>query len=183
MVGQLPTYRADFNNFIYGDQANQNVTFSNFERFDITTGSGDDQIGTAQFSGNDVVNLGAGNDRALTGDGDDEANGGAGNDNIDVGTGDDTADGGADTDRISANLSAAVSSIVWILRAISMQARSAASPISNISAPSAPAAAMTRSSPGREISTKRSISEPATTRSPCRWAATASTARAAPTTI
>ena len=103
------------NNFAYGDNSTQNVIFTAFERFVITTGSGDDDIGTAQFSGNDIVNLGAGNDRAETGVGDDEANGGAGNDNINVGTGNDTADGGADTDRISANLSAAVSSIVWIL--------------------------------------------------------------------
>ena len=94
----------------------QNVGFGQFERFEITTGSGNDDISTDVFgNGNDIVNLGAGNDFARTGLGDDEANGGAGNDDINVGTGDDTADGGADTDRISANLSAAVSSIVWIL--------------------------------------------------------------------
>ena len=133
------------NNAGYGDLSTRNVGFSAFERFEIFTGSGNDTIGTGVFgNGNDIVDLGAGNDYAETGVGDDDVDGGAGNDLIDVGTGDDSADGGADIDRISANMSAAASDIFWSSsRPTSIRARSAASPISNISAWSAPATAMT----------------------------------------
>ena len=99
----------------YGNGVDRNVVFAAFEMFAITTGSGNDVISTADFSGDDTVNLGGGNDIAATGAGNDFVDGGAGNDDINVGTGSDTADGGADTDRISADLSAAVSSIAWVL--------------------------------------------------------------------
>src|SRR6185503_6974641 len=90
------------NNAGYGDLSTQNVGFSAFERFVVLTGSGNDTIGTAAFgNGNDIVNVGAGNDQVETGVGDDAVTGGSGNDLIDVGTGDDTADGGGDNDRIS----------------------------------------------------------------------------------
>jgi Ca2+-binding RTX toxin-like protein len=45
-----------------------------------------------------AVEVGAGNDRAVTGDGTDTLGGGAGNDELDAGAGPDTLDGGADTD-------------------------------------------------------------------------------------
>ena len=69
------------------------VTFSNIERFNVSTGSSDDTIRTfvrnsfsdsIVTSGNDLINGGAGNDRLA---------GGGGNDFIRGGTGDDILDG------------------------------------------------------------------------------------------
>ncbi|RYF92073.1 MAG: calcium-binding protein, partial [Caulobacteraceae bacterium] len=68
------------------------VTFSNIERFNVTTGSGDDTIRTfvrnsfsdsIVTSGADVVSSGAGNDRVAGGGGNDFLRGGAGDDVID----------------------------------------------------------------------------------------------------
>lgn len=68
------------------------LTFSNFETFDIETGSGDDVVrtffrpdgdGGAVISGNDTIRLNAGDDIAAGGAGDDRIYGGEGNDTID----------------------------------------------------------------------------------------------------
>lgn len=68
------------------------VTFSNIERFNVSTGSGDDTIRTfvrnsfndsIVTSGNDLINGGAGNDRLAGGGGNDFIRGGAGNDILD----------------------------------------------------------------------------------------------------
>ncbi|WGM38522.1 hypothetical protein [Caulobacter sp. NIBR1757] len=68
------------------------VTFSNIERFNISTGSGDDTIRTfvrnsfsdsIVTSGNDLINGGAGNDRLAGGGGNDFIRGGAGDDILD----------------------------------------------------------------------------------------------------
>ncbi len=68
------------------------VTFSGIERFNISTGSGDDTIRTfvrnsfndsIVTSGNDLINGGAGNDRLAGGGGNDFIRGGVGNDILD----------------------------------------------------------------------------------------------------
>ncbi len=68
------------------------VTFSNIERFNVSTGSGDDTIRTfvrnsfsnsIVTSGNDLINGGAGNDRLAGGGGNDFIRGGAGDDILD----------------------------------------------------------------------------------------------------
>jgi Ca2+-binding RTX toxin-like protein len=61
-----------------GSTNDRTVSFEGFERFEVTTGSGDDDITTA--AGNDVISTGAGNDIL---------NGGAGADTMVGGTGDD----------------------------------------------------------------------------------------------
>ncbi|HEX9933311.1 MAG TPA: hypothetical protein VGB08_10765, partial [Allosphingosinicella sp.] len=64
---------------------NPAVTYSSIERFDITTGGGNDNIRTA--SGDDIVRTGAGNDF------------------VNFGSGSDSGDGGTDNDGFSADLS------------------------------------------------------------------------------
>jgi Ca2+-binding RTX toxin-like protein len=73
----------------------RSVAFSSIERFNITTGAGNDVIRTG--NGNDVVASGAGDDF------------------VDVGSGIDRADGGAGIDGISADLSALTMPIPWNL--------------------------------------------------------------------
>ena len=73
----------------------RSVQFSMIERFEITTGSG-----------NDIITIGNGNDIVSTGDG---------NDIVDVGSGDDRADGGAGEDRISADFGAATTPVIYNL--------------------------------------------------------------------
>ena len=71
------------------------LSYSSIEKFNIKTGSGNDNITTA--TGDDVVSTGAGNDF------------------VNVSSGNDTADGGADIDGISADLSALTTAIIWNL--------------------------------------------------------------------
>lgn len=71
--------------------ASRMVSYSQIERFNITTGSGADDI--------------------VTGNGNDEVSTGAGDDRVDVRGGVNIADGGADIDAISADLSAMVAGV------------------------------------------------------------------------
>jgi Ca2+-binding RTX toxin-like protein len=68
-------------------QNDRSVGYNGIERFEITTGIGNDRITTA--TGDDIVRTGAGNDMV---------NGAAGNDYIDPGTGDDMVNGGDGND-------------------------------------------------------------------------------------
>jgi Ca2+-binding RTX toxin-like protein len=71
-----------------------NLILSNFEQFDLTLASGNDNITLA--AGNDVVSAGLGNDIV---------NGGAGNDTLEGGWGGDRLDGGDGDDRLYADAS------------------------------------------------------------------------------
>ena len=71
----------------YNSTDGGNVFYKSVERFDITTGSGDDNILTAD--GNDQIHTGAGNDTISSG---------GGNDILDGGTGADAMTGGAGND-------------------------------------------------------------------------------------
>jgi serralysin len=73
------------------------VTFAGIERFDVTTGSGNDTINTG--AGDDIVHLGAGDDF------------------VNVGSGNNSADGGSGTDGVSADMQAATTAIAWDLSA------------------------------------------------------------------
>ena len=73
----------------YGSDG-RSVTYTSANRFDVTSGSGNDTIATA--GGADRVNAGAGNDTVSTGDGADIIISGAGNDSYNGGNGRDTLD-------------------------------------------------------------------------------------------
>jgi len=72
-------------------------TFTNFEKFWVSAGSGDDTITTG--NADDYIIAGAGTDVVSAGDGNNTIYGGAGNDNLTAGTGNDSiaGDGGNDT--------------------------------------------------------------------------------------
>jgi serralysin len=72
---------------IITDFSNTSVTYSNIERFNVTTGSGNDTI--ALLGGNDILNGGGGSDTL---------DGGAGNDTVAGGLGNDTMVGGLGND-------------------------------------------------------------------------------------
>ncbi|AFY44861.1 calcium-binding protein [Nostoc sp. PCC 7107] len=72
--------------------------YSNIEQFNITTGSGNDELIGGVF--NDILNGGAGNDVISGGGGNDVLNGGAGDDIITKGAGADTVDGGTGIDTL-----------------------------------------------------------------------------------
>jgi VCBS repeat-containing protein len=84
-------------NGAFTDYSGRSVSYTSFENFHITSGSGADNFTTA--SGNDIVGLGLGDDV------------------VNVGSGDDIGDGGAGSDGISADLSAAAAAISWDLQA------------------------------------------------------------------
>ena len=73
----------------FANQSGDVVEFTNFERFEIATGSGNDSIDLFNGSGNDVISLGDGQDFAASGAGDDILDGGAGADTMIGGTGND----------------------------------------------------------------------------------------------
>ncbi len=83
------------------------VSFSNIEAFNVTTGSGNDNLTGGGLddtitggAGNDTINGLAGNDRLIGGDGNDTISGGEGNDAINGGIGDDTINAGTGTDTV-----------------------------------------------------------------------------------
>jgi len=69
-----------------GDGGTRRVDFNNIDRFDVRTGSGDDNIvlGTQSLITNDIVSLGGGNDVVDFGRGLDQGDGGAGIDGLAV---------------------------------------------------------------------------------------------------
>ena len=73
-------------------------TFKDFERFLITTGSGDDVINTTAFNFDDWLSLGDGKNWAATGGGNDKVTSGGDDDTIDVAQGNDVVDSGAGND-------------------------------------------------------------------------------------
>jgi Ca2+-binding RTX toxin-like protein len=78
------------------DDAGRSVSFGGIDKFDVTTGSFDDDLRTGD--GDDRLVLGAGNDLGDAGGGNDQVEGGAGNDTLLGGAGDDRLDGGAGAD-------------------------------------------------------------------------------------
>jgi Ca2+-binding RTX toxin-like protein len=78
-----------------GDGGSRRVDFFNFDRFDVRTGSGNDNIvlGTGSLVTNDIVSLGSGDDA------------------VDFGRGIDRGDGGAGVDSLAADLSLAAAHI------------------------------------------------------------------------
>jgi Ca2+-binding RTX toxin-like protein len=83
-------------------------TFTNFEKFWVSAGSGDDTITTTNAddyiiagSGSDVVSAGDGNNTIFGGAGNDNLTAGAGNDGIAGNAGNDTVAGGGGIDSIS----------------------------------------------------------------------------------
>jgi len=99
----------------FTDNATRTASYGGIERFEITTGTGNDDI--ISGAADDIVSVGDGNDEVHSSGGDDQVFGQGGDDLIDVGTGDDSADGGTGIDGIIADMSAAVSAISWNLNA------------------------------------------------------------------
>ncbi|WP_326525153.1 calcium-binding protein [Sphingomonas sp.] len=86
-----------YNGYYDSPSGGPSVAYTSIERFEITTGSGSDDIVTSD--GNDIVNLNAGNDF------------------VNIGSGLDRADGGAGRDGITANYGAETLAIHWDLTA------------------------------------------------------------------
>jgi Ca2+-binding RTX toxin-like protein len=111
------SYQVAANGGTIAGGASDGTTFQNIEQFNITTGSGNDNIDIsgatgltplrfiygnriATGAGNDTIVSGIGSEIINGGAGDDSINSGAGTDEITIGTGNDTINGGADEDMI-----------------------------------------------------------------------------------
>ena len=87
---------------ILRDGSGLNVAYYGMEKFDLTTGSADDEIATGE--GDDRLILNGGNDRAEGGGGSDFVDGGSGDDILAGGAGDDLLDGGLGDDSMTGGI-------------------------------------------------------------------------------